>query len=134
VGDWCVTVGVVVTVVDITVGEIDITVGTMVDTVEEGWFIAVVGVWWGGFAEQGKQTQPPTSPRENMDQRVPEWVQGVRSIEWTHLLQRLHWIEVRPTLREQTEQEYLVFVGAGVKVNIAACKWEVENKETSEGR
>jgi len=69
VGGWGVTVGVVVTVVDITVGEIGITSGTMVVTVE-GWFITVVGVWWGGPAEQGGQTQPPASPREDMDLRV----------------------------------------------------------------
>jgi len=33
----------------------------MVVTVE-GWFIAVVGAWWGGSAEQGEQIQPPMSP------------------------------------------------------------------------
>jgi len=49
-------------------GEIDITVGTMVVTVE--FITVVVGTWWGGFAEQGGQTQPPTSLRENMDLRV----------------------------------------------------------------
>jgi len=32
-------------------------------------------------------------------------------VEWTHLLQRLYWIEIRPTSREQMEQEYLGFVG-----------------------
>jgi len=53
VGDWGVTVGVVVTVVDITVLEIDITVDTMVVTVKEGWIVTVVGAWWGRFAVQG---------------------------------------------------------------------------------
>jgi len=43
VGDWGVTVGVVITMmVVITVGETDITVGTLVVTVEEGWFVTVV--------------------------------------------------------------------------------------------
>jgi len=90
-GDWGVTVD-----------------GTMVVTVE-GWFITVVGAWWGGSAEQDGQIKPLTSPRENMDLRV-----GPRSpeqVEWTHLLQRLHWSEVRPTSREQTEQGYMKFVG-----------------------
>jgi len=54
VGGWGVTVGVVVTVVDIIMREIDITVGTMV--------ITVVGAWWGRFAEQGGQTQHPCHP------------------------------------------------------------------------
>jgi len=40
-----VTVGVVVTV-----GKIGVTGRTMVVTVE-GWFITVVGAWWGGSAE-----------------------------------------------------------------------------------
>jgi len=83
VGDWGVIVGVA-----ITVGEIDITVDTLVVTVEEEWFVTVVGAWWGGFAVQGGQTQPPTSPQ---DLRVgpgrPE------QVEWTHFLQRLHWID-----------------------------------------
>jgi len=39
-----VTVRVVITVVDITLGEIDITVGTLVVTVEEEWFVTVVGI------------------------------------------------------------------------------------------
>jgi len=105
---------VVVTVVDITVEEIGVKSGTMVVTVEgwfitvEGWFITVVGAWWGGSAEQGVQIQLPTSPRENMDLKVcpgsPE------QVEWTYLLQRLHWIEICPTSREQMEQEYLGFV------------------------
>jgi len=50
--------------------------------------ITVVGAWWGGFAEQGRQTQPLVSPQENMDLRVsPE---SLEQVEWTHLLQRLH--------------------------------------------
>jgi len=49
VGDWGVTVGVVAIVVNITVGEIGVTDGTMVVTVK-GWFITVVGAWWGGSA------------------------------------------------------------------------------------
>jgi len=42
-GDWGATVGVLITVVVITVGETYITVGTLVVTVEEGWFVTVVG-------------------------------------------------------------------------------------------
>jgi len=102
-GEGChrgVTVGVVVTV-----GDIGVTDGTMVVTVE-GWFITVVGAWWGGSAEQGGQTQPSTLPRENMDLRVSS-----EQVEWTHILQRMHWIEVRPTSRKQTEQRYMGFVG-----------------------
>jgi len=58
-------------VVDIIVGEIDITVGTMV--------VTEVGAWWGAFAEQDGQTQPPTSPQENMDLRVgPESPEQVK--------------------------------------------------------
>jgi len=53
----------------VTVGEIDVTDGTAVVTVER-WFITVVRAWWGGFAEQGGQTQLPTSPRENMELSV----------------------------------------------------------------
>jgi len=82
----------VITVVVITVGETDITVGTFVVTVEEEWFVTVVGAWWGGFAVQEGQTQPSTSPRKCMDLKAgpgcPE------QVEWTHLLQQLHWIEV----------------------------------------
>jgi len=53
VGGWGVTAGEWdVTVVDITVGEIGVTGGTMVVKVE-GWFMTVVGAWWGGSAEQG---------------------------------------------------------------------------------
>jgi len=48
VRDWSVTVGVVVTVE----------------------FITVFGAWRYGFAEQGGKTQPPMSPRENMDLKV----------------------------------------------------------------
>jgi len=109
VGDWGVTVEGVATVVDITVGEIGVMGGTMVFTVEgwfitvvgawwggsatmvftvEGWFITVVGAWWGGSAEQGGQTQPPTSPWKNMDLRVGPGSPG--QAEWTHLLQWLH--------------------------------------------
>jgi len=50
--------GVTVRVV-ITVGETNITVGTLVDAVEKRWFVTVVGAWWGGFAVQGGQIQPP---------------------------------------------------------------------------
>jgi len=39
----CVTVGVVIIVIVITVGETNIIVGTLVVTVEEGWFVTVVG-------------------------------------------------------------------------------------------
>jgi len=96
VGGWGVTVGVVVKV-----GYIGIEGGTMVVT-EKGWFITVVTAWWGGSTEQGRQTQPPTSHWENMDLRVcPE---SPEQVEWTHILQRLHWIDVRPTSREKTEQ------------------------------
>jgi len=105
---WGVTMGVVVTVIDITVEEIGVTDGTMVVT-EEGWFITVVGAWWGGSTEQGGQTQPPTSPRENMDLTVGPG--SPEQVEWAHLLQRLYWIEVRSTSREQTEQRYMGFVG-----------------------
>jgi len=108
VGDWGVTVRVVVTVVDITVGEIGVTGGTMVVTVE-GWFITVIRAWWGGYAEQCGQIQPPTSSRENMDLRVGPGCP--KQVDWTHLLQRLHWTEIRPTSREQTEQGYMGFVG-----------------------
>jgi len=84
VGGWDVTVGDWgVTMADIIVGEIDVTNGTMVVTVEE-WFITVVGAWWGWFAEQGGQTQPPTSTRENMDLRVGPG--SPEQVEWTHLL------------------------------------------------
>jgi len=61
VGDWGVTMGAVATVVDITVGKIDVTDGTMGVTVE-GWFITVVGAWWGKFAKQGGQTHHPRHP------------------------------------------------------------------------
>jgi len=94
-------VGVVDTVVDITVEEIGVTGGTMV--------VTVVGAWWSGSVEQGGQTQPPTSPGEKMDLRVGPG--RPKQVEWTHLLQRLHWTEVRPTSREQTEQGYMGFVG-----------------------
>jgi len=80
----------------------------MVVTVE-GWFITAVGAWWVGSAEQGGQTQPPTSPWENMDLRVGPG--SSEQMEWTHFLQRLHWTEVRPTTRKQTEQGYIGFVG-----------------------
>jgi len=69
----------------------------------------VVGAWWGRSAEQGGQIQPPTSPRENIDVRVGPG--NPEQVEWTHLLQRLHWTEVRPTSREKTEQGYMGFVG-----------------------
>jgi len=78
-------VGVVVTEVDITVGEIGVIDRTMVVTVE-GWFITVVGAWRGGSAEQGRQTQPPMSPRENMDLRVGSG--SPEQVEWTQVLQR----------------------------------------------
>jgi len=103
VEEWGVTVGVVVTVVDITMGEIGVTGGTMVVTVE-GWFITVFGVWWGRSAKQGGQIQPPMLLRENMGLRVGPG--NLEKVEWTHLLQRLHWTEVRSTSREQTEQGY----------------------------
>jgi len=74
-------------------GGIDITVGTMVVKVEEG--ITVVGARWGGFAEQGGQTQPPMSPQVNMDLKVGPG--SPEQVEWTYLLQGLHWIEVCPT-------------------------------------
>jgi len=108
VGDWGVTAGEVVTEVDITVREIGVKGGTVVVTVE-GWFITVVGTWWSGSAEQGGQIQSPTSPRENMYLRVGPGRQ--EQVEWTHLLQRLHWTEVCSTSREQTELGYMGFVG-----------------------
>jgi len=113
-----------VTVVNITVEKIGVTDGTMLVTVE-GWFNAVVGAWWGGSAEQGEQTKPSASPRENMDLRVGSG--SPEQVEWTNLLQRLHWIEVRPTSREKTEQEYMGFVGRtgaglGLGWTNAACK------------
>jgi len=60
-------------------------------------------------------------------------------VEWTHLLQWLYWTEVRPTFREQTEQEYMGFVGrtgfgGKVRVDIAASKLKEENKQMSEGQ
>jgi len=70
----------------ITVEKTDITVGTMVVTVEEEWFITVVGAWWGGFALQGGQTQPPRSTREYLDLRAGPG--SPVQVEWTHLLQR----------------------------------------------
>jgi len=70
-------------VVDITVGEISVTGGTMVVTVE-GWFIKMVETWRNGSVEQDGQTQPPTSPRENMDLRVGPG--SPEQVEWTHLL------------------------------------------------
>jgi len=59
----------------ITVEETDIIVGTLVVTVEEGWFVTVVGIWWGGFAVQGGQTKPPTSPGNTW---TSERVQGAQ--------------------------------------------------------
>jgi len=64
-------------------------------------------------------------------------------VEWTHLLQRLHWTEVRPTSREQTEQEYMGFVGRtgagpglGWTLPLASrrrrIRRQVENKEKVE--
>jgi len=118
---------------DVTVGEIGVKCGTMIVTVE-GWFITVVEAWWVGSAEQGEQIKPPMTPRENMDLRVDSG--SSEQVEWTHLLQRRHWTEVRPTSREQTEQRYMGFVGkqewAGVTVDIAASKQKEEYKETSD--
>jgi len=73
-----------------TVREIGIKGGLVVVTVE-GWFITVVGAWWGGSAEQGWQIQPPTSPRKNMNLRVGPG--NLEQVEWTHLLQQLYWTE-----------------------------------------
>jgi len=76
--------------------------------------VTVVGAWWGGLFAQGGQTQPPTSPRGNIDLRAGPG--SPEQVEWIHLLQRLQWILVRPTSREQTEQGYLWFferTGAG---------------------
>jgi len=131
VEDWGVTVGVGVTVVDITVGKIGVKCGTMAVTVE-GWFITVVRAWWSGSAEQSGQIQPPTSPRKNMDLRVGPG--SLEQVEWTHLLHRLHWTEA-PNFSGANGTGIYEFCWenrAGVRMDIAASKQE-EYKETSEG-
>jgi len=71
--------------------------------------VTVVGTWRGGLSVQGGQTQPPTSPWEYMDLRAgPE---RPEQVEWIHLSQRLHWIEVCPTSRERMEHVNLGLVG-----------------------
>jgi len=57
----------------------------------------------GGFAVKGGLTQPPTSPREYMDLRAGPG--SAEQVELTHLLQRLHWIDVRPSSREQRNKD-----------------------------
>jgi len=83
------------------------------------------------YSVPGGQTQTPTSPREYMDLRArPE---SPEQVEWIHLWQRLHWIEVCPTSQEKMEQGNLEFWAnrGGARVRVDNCRLQVEevNKE-----
>jgi len=119
VEDFGVTVGVVITVV-----LVFITVGGMLVVTEgeegchSGWSLV-------GWVSCTGWTDPTT----HITLAVHGPQSGFRSsdqLEWTHLLQRLHWIEVRPTSREQRSNKILGLLGeqrwGRVMVDVAACK------------